>query len=129
MRTNAKVRSALATTDTPLVTVTEAVAAVVGNVSNQSPDGVVRFLGQVAVTGGTNTTAMTLRVRRGNGITGTLVGEAETVLLTGATTGMASIQVEDSPGEVGGVPYSLTVQLVAASANGAVSTASLMSIS
>lgn len=129
MRAQAKIKSAFVTTDTVLVTTTEAVAATIGNVANQSADGIIRFLGQAAITGGTSTTVVFLRVRRGNGITGAIVGEVEASALAGTANVLAQMQCEDTPGEVGGVPYSLTVQLVGAVANGVVNTASLIAIS
>lgn len=129
MRPHPKVRSAQVVSDTTLVTTAETVAAVIGNVSNQSADGVIRFTGYAAVLGGTNTTLVTARVRRGNGITGTIVGEADPLTLVGAGQLGIPISCEDTPGEVGGVPYSLTIQLTGASANGTVLAASLTAIS
>lgn len=129
MRAHVKVRSAQALTDTVLVTTAETSAVVLGNVSNQSPDGIIRFQGYVVVTGGTNTTFVTVRLRRGNGVAGTLVGEANPVTLTGAGAVAVELNTEDTPGEVGGVPYTLTVQLTAASANGTVNVATLQATS
>lgn len=128
-RVNPKIRSAATLTDTPLVTTTEAVGATVVGVSNQSVDGIIRLTAYVAVTGGTNTTFATVRIRRGNGITGTIVGESNPVTLTGAAAVAVPISAEDIPGEVGGVPYSVTVQLTAASANGAINYAGIQATS
>lgn len=129
MRPQAKIRSVQVTADTTLVTVAETVIATIGNVSNQSADGVIRFVGYASIIGGTNTTFATLRIRRGTGITGTIVGEADPATLTGAAQGAFPILAEDAPGEVGGVPYVLTAQLTAASANGSVPFASLVATS
>lgn len=128
MRSNVKIRSVQATADTALVTVAETVIATLPGVSNQSADGIIRFMGYAVVTGGANTTFVTLRVRRAS-LVGTLIGEGDPATLTGAAIASVPIYAEDTPGEVGGVTYVLTAQLTAASANGSVQIASLLALS
>lgn len=128
MRVAPKIRSSQVTGDTVLVTTAETVVATLPGVSNQSVDGIIRLDGLAQVSGGTNTTFATLRIRRAS-LTGTLIGEADAATLTGAAQGTFGIMAEDTPGEVAGVSYVLTVQLTAASANGSVPYAYLRSLS
>lgn len=116
------------TTDTPLVTTTETVIATLSGVTSSGPGQRVKLHGWAQVTAGTSTTAVTLRVRQGAGITGTVVGEANPVQggVVAATTASLDIDVTDAlAGEIANQTYVLTAQQVAASANGSVLQASL----
>lgn len=119
--------STLVTTDTPLVTTAETVVATLSGVSTPRPGIKVVISGWCQVTTGTATTALTPRIRRGTAITDTLVGEAnaDQVQAAAGSTENADIMVEDSPGEVAGQSYVLTIQQTAATGNGSCIQASL----
>ena len=120
--------STYVTADTTLVTVAETVIATLSGVSTNQPGQTVALHGQATVASGGSTTGVTLRVRRDN-LIGALVGEALPDTLQGAagTTETHDIYTEDSgAGEFSGRAYVLTMQQVAAAANGNVLTASLV---
>lgn len=112
--------SAPVTADTPLVTTAETVVATVVVPSVPRANVKVQIKGYAQLTTGTNTTAVTPRIRRGTDATGTLVGEAnaEQVKAAAGSTEEFSIMVEDAPGEVANQSYVLTLAQTAASANG-----------
>lgn len=117
------------TSATTLTTTTETVAATsTTNIENQPGGQGVCINGVVNVTAGTGTTAVTIRVRAGSGITGTVIGNA--VVHTLAAAAVANIPFEtldNSAGAlVGTVTYSVTVQQTGASGNGTVNQATIM---
>jgi hypothetical protein len=75
--------------------------------------------GSVNVTQGTSGTAVTVRVRKGEGIAGTVVGQALVSPLAAAAAGTIPFGVIDTA-PADGATYSVTVQLTAAAANGTV---------
>ncbi len=75
--------------------------------------------GEVNLTQGTNGTAVTVRVRKGEGIAGTLVGVAQVSPLAAAAAGSIPFAAID-PAPADNASYSVTVQLTAATANGTV---------
>lgn len=84
----------------------------------------------VNFTPGTTTTAVTLRIRKGIGIAGTLVGEAY-VSGSGLTAAVASnfmVLATDLLAGVGVGQWTLTIQQTAATANGTVNSAVLQSM-
>lgn len=105
--------------DTALVTTAETVVATVSGIS--TPRAVnVQLRGWAQLTTGTNTTAVTPRIRRGTTITGTLIGEANPITL-GAAAGSTEdfeVDVTDLGADVANATYVLTLQQTAASANG-----------
>ena len=108
------------TANVAVTTTNEIVVATLAGVSAQGPQCSVALRGWVQLTAGTNTTAVTLRIRRGTTTGGTLVGEANAVaggVTAGATSGL-DIETTDSPGEVASQSYVLTVQQTGASADG-----------
>jgi hypothetical protein len=108
-------------TDVPLVTTTETVVATLANLSTPNAGAKVILTGKAQVTTGTATTGLTPRIRRGVDITGTVVNEAnveQVEAVAGSTEGVDTM-CEDTPGEVAGQSYVLTVQQAAATANGA----------
>lgn len=115
------------TTDTPVVTTAETIAATLSGVSTSGPSQTVRLQGEVRLTTGTNTTAVTLAVRRGSTVSGPVVGEATPVQVQAAagSTEVLDIEVTDIPGDVASQPYILTVTQTAASANGSILNANL----
>ena len=110
------------TADTTLVTTAETVIATLPGCSTSGPGKKVTLAGEFQITTGTNTTGMTVRIRR-DSLTGTLVDEANVVQIETAAgnTEDHDIEVVDTPtGEIYNATYVLTVQQVAASANGSV---------
>lgn len=122
-----QVKGTQVTIDATITTTTELVAATISGV-NVGAGGTVAISGTAVVTLGTSTTGLTLRVRRGTTITDPVVGEAYVGSDPVATLAavIRTIEVVDiPPGELAGGSYVLTVQQVAASANGTVNTAAL----
>lgn len=112
-------------TDVAVVTTNETVALVSSPVS-QSVDGeAVSIEGRVSLLTGTGTTAVTLRIREGNGITGTVVGETIPVTVGAAINQPIPFGFTYNPASIAGMVYSVTVQQTAASANGNVTSASM----
>lgn len=108
----------------PIVTTTETVALVTPPVSTTFGSDAIEIEGMVNLTAGTGTTAAVLRIRRGNGITGTVVRAADTDTIAAGSSESFLVQGLDTPGDVAGQVYSITVQQTAASANGTINGAS-----
>lgn len=108
------------TTDTPVTTTTETIALTTAAISTPGPGTNVSIQGIIEMTYGTGTTAVTVRVRRGTTITGTLVGEGNAYTVAAGNTSEQTFSVEDTPGEVAGQAYVVTVQQTGATANGTV---------
>jgi hypothetical protein len=119
--------NAQTTSDTALVTTAETIVATVTGVTVPRPGTKVILTGVCQVTTGTNTTALTPRIRRGAAITDTLVGEAnpQQIATAAGNTETVEYMAEDTPGEVFNQTYVLTVQQTAASANGSALVADL----
>lgn len=79
----------------------------------------VALWGMLNVTAGTGTTSLTLRVRQGNGTTGTIVQSAQTTGVN-TTTDTYTIAVNDPTIVQQGVQYTLTAQQTGATGNGTV---------
>ncbi len=103
-----------------IVTTTELDCGTVSLGGNPVPQGEgVVISGAVNVTQGTNGTAVTVRVREGEGITGTVIGQAlVTPVAAAAAQTIAFWALDTAPGD--NQTYSVTVQLTAATANGTV---------
>lgn len=112
------VYSASATADVNIPTTTETVVATLVVPAVPSAGYKVNLFGTVQVTAGTAATAATPRWRRGTDATGTLVGEGNPVTLAAGNTGEISHNAIDTPGEIAGQSYVLTVQQTAATGNG-----------
>jgi hypothetical protein len=111
------------TTDTPVVTTAET-AAVVSDPLTGSTDGAKYTIsGVINITAGTATTAVVIRVRRGNGVAGTLVGETEPHTLAAGAQANIPYGVTDFPGAVGSQQYTASVVQTAATGNGAINNA------
>lgn len=106
-----------------VVTTNETVAQVSPALSVTQDGDPIQVTGTVSFTTGTATTAVTVRCRRGNGITGTVVGTAEVDTLAAAVSAPISVDFLDFPGAVAGQVYSITVQQTAATGNGTVNSA------
>lgn len=114
--------SATATADTTITTTTETIAATITGLSTPRAGCKVQLTGTAQVTTGGSTTALTLRWRRGSTITDTVVGEANATQIDAAagSTSDETLICEDTPGDVAGQTYVLTVQQTGAAANGAI---------
>ncbi len=107
-------------TNVTVTTTTETIVAQIDNVTTPRAGCKVRLFGNLQLTTGADTTAVTVRWRRGTAITDTLVGEAnaQQVVAAAGSTEELTHAVEDEPGEVAKQSYVLTVQQTAATANG-----------
>lgn len=112
--------SAQALTDVTVTTTTETVALTLPSISTPGAGSQVTIDGALTMTYGTGATAVTVRVRRGTGITGTVVGEGNPLTVSAGNTSEQTFSVVDTPGEVAGQAYVVTVQQTAATANGSV---------
>jgi hypothetical protein len=113
------------TTDVSVVTTNETAAVTSPPVTPSTDGGEITITGVVNITTGTGTTAVTVRVRRGNGVSGALVGETMPHTLAAAASADIAFQVTDTPGAVAGQQYTATVVQTAASGNGTVNNASI----
>lgn len=118
------------TANVTLTTTTEGVVITSDPVSLPAPGCQVYVFAIAQLTSGTNTTAVTPRIRRGTAITDTLVGEAnaETIKTAAGSTESFALAVVDAPGDRDKVTYSFTLQQTAASANGTTLQGSIMVI-
>lgn len=111
--------SSFETTNDTLTTTTETVVCTVTGVTTGRRQD-VRLRGWAQLTTGTNTTAVTPRIRRGADATGTLIGEANAVTIGAAAGGTESFAIEatDPAVDTSGATYVLTLQQAGATANG-----------
>lgn len=88
-------------------------------VTDVSADAVLVLEGWCKITTGTATTSIVPRIRRAT-VAGTVVGDATALTIIGAvgSTGEYGIKATDSPGEVAGLLYVLTIVQTAATAAG-----------
>ena len=106
--------------DVTLVTTTETIIATVSGVSTYKPGEKLLIAASATITNGTNTTALTFRVRR-DSITGTVVNNADPVQIetaAGSTEDHELVCEDNLSGEIANATYVLTVQQTGASANG-----------
>lgn len=80
----------------------------------------IQIDGTLDITAGTGTTAVTIRCRRGNGVTGAIVGAAEPDTLAAGASEAVPFTFTDQPGDVAGQVYTLTVQQTGGTGNGTV---------
>jgi hypothetical protein len=105
-----------------IVTTTETVIATLGpfNENQVAPAQGIAFDGNINMTVGTGGTAVTVRVRQGTAITGTLVGVAQAQTATAGNTINLPIGELDPTLIQVNAQYVVTVQQTAASGNGTV---------
>lgn len=103
-----------------LVTTTETIVLTSLPVSTTDPNQQLSVFGGVNLTGGTGTTGVIVRFRRGTTVTSPLIGGQDTTPLVGTATTSRNNTATDVPGEVDGQQYVMTVQLVGATGNGSV---------
>ena len=105
----------------------ETVIAQVTNVSNYAAGNRVHLRGWANITPGATTSALTFRLRRGVDATGLLIGTASAEG-AGFTVGQAddwSVEGQETPPEIAGASYVLTVQQTAGTAGGTVNAVEL----
>jgi hypothetical protein len=115
-------------TDTPVVTTAETVVATLSGVATNQPGARIGLSGQLTITTGAATTAVTLRIRE-DSVTGTVVGEATPDSVESAAGGTETHDIfglHNAAGEYGSKTFVLTVEQTAATANGSVLQASLV---
>ena len=99
---------------------TEKVVATLANVSTPGPEAEVNLFGHVNITTGTAATAVVVKVRRGTDTSGTEVGTAETDTLAAGNKESIPFNVVDTPGDIAGESYVVTVTETSATADGTV---------
>lgn len=114
-----RIRQASSVAATAIPTTTETVLATSPPLSSDGASQQVNLQAVAGFTAGTGTTSVTVRIRRGSGITGTVVASQAGVQVTAGNTVAIPVGGQDNPGEVADQVYSVTVQQAAASANGA----------
>lgn len=110
--------SATAVTDGGAV---ETVVLTTGGIDTTPNQRRVLITGIVAITPGTAATAIVVKVRRGTTTGGTEVGTVESQTGAAGAPRVIPYHVEDSPGEVAGQQYVVTVTETSATADGTVS--------
>lgn len=113
-------------TTTSVPAATETVVATLAGV-NPSVGNLVFLYGWVAITTGTLVTAVQIRIRR-TGLTGTLVADsgAVTAGVAASAPSIFDINGQDTPGDVNGITYVMTVQTTGAGTNDTVTAVSLI---
>lgn len=108
-----------------IVTTTELAVVTVTGVNTPQGGGRVILEGELQIAIGTTTSSVTLNIRRGTGITGTIIATTSQGVPTAGSTFTIPIQGVDNLGEAAGQSYTLTVTQTAATANGTASNATL----
>jgi hypothetical protein len=121
-----EIRVAQSVTDVAMNAALEVVAIQLDGVSTENLDEDVVLIGFMEVLTAALTTALTARIRRGNSIAGTLVGEAAAVPAGASVITTAFQFARDNPGIVAGQSYVLTLQPTGPAANGTILHAELL---
>ena len=113
---------AVAASAVTIPTTTETVVATLGpfNENQSAPAQGISFDGNINITSGTGTTAITVRVRAGTTTAGTLIGVAQSNVATAGQTINLPVAELDPTLVQANAQYVVTVQQTAASANGTV---------
>jgi hypothetical protein len=108
------------TSDVTLTTTSETVIVSSASACVPRPDAEVVVIAYAQLTTGTNTTAVTPRIRRGSTTSGTLVGEANAEIIKAAAGSIEPfyIMATETRSNVNAADYTLTLQQTGASANG-----------
>lgn len=93
---------------------TETAIAVSPAITNALPGGSVKVSGRLNITAGTGTTAINVKVRQGNGLTGAILGPAagENHTLAAGASGSIGFDYDDTSGAYGadgGIQYTVSV--------------------
>lgn len=78
----------------------------------------INITGSIDVLTGANTSLLTVRCRRGNGVNGAIVGAAVPVTAGAGVQAALPVDFLDTPGAVAGQVYTITVQATGATVNG-----------
>jgi hypothetical protein len=115
------------TADTTVTTTTETVAVISGPVKVPAHTCLVHIRAWCQLTLGTATTAVTPRIRRGSGITGTVLGDAvaEAIKTAAGSTEPFVLEVMERRSNEDTVEYAFTVQQTGATGNGTVAQAGI----
>lgn len=110
----------IAASDVTLVTTAETVIATTVARAVNAPGSQGQYIdGMINITPGTAATAVVIRVRAGNGLSGAVIGGPEThTVAAGANQSIPYAQIDGTT--VGQVQYTLTVQQTAATGNGSI---------
>lgn len=103
---------------TALVNAAETAVLTIGPIGTRGPSDQLEIAGLFSLTTGATTTAVVMRVRRGNGLAGVVVGAPQTTQLGAALPGTPGFQVVDTPGDVGDQFYTVTAQQTGGTSNG-----------
>ena len=103
--------------DVALTAATEAIIVTLPGISTDGGGQTVRLFGFVNLLTAAGATTCTLRWRR-TGLTGTLVGEANTITVAATTSYTFEQNAEDTPGEVASLPYVLTCTVAGGNGTG-----------
>ena len=98
-----------------LAAAAEGAVCQLSGVSTQGPGASVYLTGRVELVGTTGATSLQIRVRRGAGVGGAVVGDRSVVFCGVGNDTEVVITVMDVPGDVANQPYTLTAQLLGAS--------------
>ena len=104
---------------------TETAVCEVDGIATRPGGSTVALSAAVSLTVGTTGASVQLRIRRGSGTGGTLVADTGAVNATAGTIVAVPINGQDSPGEVAGESYTLTVTVASATAASTVHQAGL----
>lgn len=93
---------------------TETLIAVSPAITNTLSGGTVKVSGRINITAGAGTTAINLKVRQGNGLTGAILGPAagENHTLAATASGSIAFDYDDASGAYaadGGIQYTVSV--------------------
>lgn len=108
-----------------VVTTAETAIATLPGISLNDASESIYLRGSAIITIGTAGVTAELQVRRGNGITGSIVSVSKPVTVTAAAVAQLAVECIDTPGHLAGGQYTLTVTVASASGNSTVALASL----
>lgn len=111
-------------TDVPLVNAAETAAIVTNPVSSSLDGDQIAIAGSLNILTGASVTGIVIRIRRGNGVAGTVVGDTPPYTIGAAASVEIPFNATDSPGPVAGQQYTVTVVQTAGSTNGTVTRSS-----
>lgn len=111
-----------------VVSTTEIVAVVSGGVTTNNAQTQVQFEFDLDFLNSSSGTTITLKIRRGNGITGAAVATFGPFALTASLRSNYSMNAVDVPGEVHQAVYSATVTVAGNSGTPVIETATLQAL-
>lgn len=113
-----RIRQGSSSAATSIPTTTETVLATSPPLSSDGGSQTVIAQATAGFTVGTGATSVTVRIRRGTGITGTVVASQAGITVTAGSEVVIGLNGQDNPGEVADQTYVVTVQQAAATGNG-----------